>query len=264
MEVHPKRMSWIVKRLSFIVGTIAILLIVIAAVQYRKKSVIGEHGLVITIIKNDAGNKFVRERDVTEILFNEFRHAIVGQPLELIDIKEVEEVLESDIFIKDADVYIDALNNINIKVTQRHPILRVMDVEDETYYLDREGKQIPFSTKYTARTLVTTGDIGLFNEGYLDLEENRLHQVFDLAIEIIANPFLKVQVEQIHVDHSGDVILVPKVGNHKIYFGNPALAIQDKLYRLQKFYEEGLPYEGWEKYKSISLAFDKQVVAKKR
>ena len=82
--------------------------------------------------------------------------------------------------------------------------------------------------------------------------------------KILDNPFLKVQIEQIHLDHSGDAILVPKLGNHKIYFGNPADNVEDKLQRLQVFYEEGLPYVGWEKYKSISLAFDGQVVAKKR
>jgi hypothetical protein len=31
---------------------------------------------------------------------------------------------------------------------------------------------------------------------------------------------------------------------------------------LQNFYEKALPYEGWEKYKYISLAYDNQIVAK--
>ena len=42
-------------------------------------------------------------------------------------------------------------------------------VEDESYYLDGDGRQIPTSTKYTARTIVATGDIGIYNESYLDL-----------------------------------------------------------------------------------------------
>jgi cell division protein FtsQ len=139
-----------------------------------------------------------------------------------------------------------------------------MDVEDETYYLDDTGRRIPHSAKYTARTLVATGDIGIFNEAYLELPENRLNQIYHLAVKILSNPFLKVQIEQIHIDHNGDAILVPKLGNHKIYFGMPMENADNKLYRLQAFYEKGLPFEGWEKYRYISLAYDNQVVAKKR
>jgi cell division protein FtsQ len=71
-----------------------------------------------------------------------------------------------------------------------------------------------------------------------------------------------VQIEQIHIDHNGEAILVPKLGNHKIYFGLPADNTDDKLSRLQNFYEKALPYEGWEKYKYINLAYDNQIVAK--
>jgi len=264
MEVHPKRMSWIIKRLSLIVGAVAILLLVIAAVQYRKKSVIGEKDLTIKIIKNDAGNKFVRERDVKEVLFREFRHAIVGQPLELIDINQVEEVLESDIFIKDADVYIDALNKVHITIEQRIPIARIMDEADPSYYLDEDGERVRTSPKFTARVMVVTGKIGRFNDNYLNIPHHRLNRVFELIKFIDANDFWKAQFEQIHIDHSGDATLIPKLGDHEIKFGLPNEDIEDKFERLEAFYQDGLPVEGWNKYKSINLAFKGQVVAKKR
>lgn len=262
MKVHPKRMRWITKRLIWVVGGLVLLLVVVGAIRYIRKSPVKL--LKIQIVEDKNGNRFVDEEDVRNILFGSFGHYIEGQTLETINTQATEKVLEEDLFIKEADVYIDALNNVNITVKQREPILRVMDVEDTTYYLDEAGKRIPHSTKYTARTLVATGDIGIFNEAYLELPENRLNQVYQLAKKILANPFLKVQIEQIHIDHTGDAILVPKLGNHKVYFGVPNENIDDKLYRLQVFYEKGLPYGGWEKYKSISLAFDGQVVAKKR
>ena len=262
MKIHPKRMRWIIKRLIWVVVGLVLLLIVLGGIQYRRKSLVKE--LNIEIVKDKNGNRFVNEDDVKNILFNSFGHYVEGQTIEKINPQATELALEQDMFIKDADVYVDALNNVNITVRQREPILRVMDVEDETYYLDENGKKIPHSTKYTSRTLVATGDIGIFNEAYLDIPENRLNQIYHLAKKILANPFLKVQIEQIHIDHTGEAILVPKLGNHKIYFGQPNENIDDKLHRLQVFYEKGLPHEGWEKYRTISLAFDKQVVAKKR
>jgi cell division protein FtsQ len=260
MKIHPKRMRWLIKRLLWVLAALVLFLIVMGALRYKRKSLVKE--LKIQIIEDKDQNRFVNEDDVKSILFNKFGHYVEGQTIEKINAKATELALEQDLFIKDAEVYIDALNNVNIKVKQREPILRVMDIEDETYYLDEKGTRIPHSSKYTARNLVATGDVGIYNEAFLDLPENRLNQIFQLAKKILANPFLKAQIEQIHIDHNGEAILVPKLGNHKIYFGLPADNVDDKLVRLQNFYEKALPYEGWEKYKYISLAFDNQIVAK--
>ncbi len=264
MKIHPTRMKWIVKRLSLIVGAVAMLLLVVAAVQYRKKSVVDDDGLTITIIKNEAENKFIRERDVEEILFREFRHAIVGQPLELVDIEEVEKVLEADIFIKNADVYVDAMNKVHIRIEQRVPIARIMDEEDPSFYLDEDGERVRTSPKFTARVIVVTGKVGHFDTNYLNIPHSRLRKVFELIKYINANPFWKAQFEQIHIDHSGDVTLIPKLGDHKVKFGVADEDIEDKFHRLEVFYKDGLPVEGWNKFKTINLAYKGQIVAKKR
>lgn len=265
IKVNPKRMQYIIRRLAVVVGGVAVLLLVIAAVQYRKKSVVAEDGVTITIIDNEADNRFVRERDVTELLFREFRHAIVGQPLELIDIEEIEEVLEQDIFIKDADVYVDALNKVHITIQQRLPIARVMDEQEESsYYLDEDGARVRTSPKFTARVLVVTGKIGRYDDNYQNIPHHRLGKVLKLVQFINSHEFWKAQIEQIHLDHSGEATLIPKVGDHKVKFGQPNLMIEDKFRRLEVFYQDGLPVEGWNKFKTINLAFDGQIVAKRR
>lgn len=264
MNVHPARMKWIVKRLTLIVTSLAMLLLVMAAVQYRNKSIVAEDGLKIRIINNELQNKFIQEKNVIQILFKEFRHAIVGQPLELIDIREIENVLEEDMFIQDADVYIDAFNKVHITIEQRVPIARIMDEEAPSYYLDAKGSRVRTSPDFTARVLVVTGKIGKFNAEYLSLEQNRLNRLFKLIRFINQDAFWKAQFEQIHIDEKGTVQLIPKLGDQIIDFGYPDENIHDKFKRLSVFYQDGLPYEGWNKYKSISLAFDGQVVAKKR
>ncbi|MFZ9010866.1 MAG: hypothetical protein ACO20W_03115, partial [Anaerohalosphaeraceae bacterium] len=93
-----------------------------------------EDGLKITVINNEAGNKFIEPDDVVEILFENFRHGIVGQALEIIDIEETEKVLENNMFIKDADVYIDALNRVHITIEQSLPIVRVICTQKNRPY----------------------------------------------------------------------------------------------------------------------------------
>ncbi|MCH2023510.1 MAG: cell division protein FtsQ [Saprospiraceae bacterium] len=264
MKVHPKRLKWIIKQLSKIIGVIAMLMLLVAAVQFRKKSIVAKDGLTISIIENDYKNKFIGKQDVIEILFREFRHAIVGQPLELINIKEIEKVLEADIFIKNADVYIDALNRVYISVEQRVPIVRIIDDKEISYYLDDDGKRVRTSPKYTARVIVVTGKVGPYNDNFMKEPNCRLNKIFELIKFINNNPFWKAQFEQVHVDYKGEVSLIPKLGDHRVIFGIPNESIEEKFYQLEVFYQDGLPVEGWKKFKTINLAYKGQVVAEKR
>ena len=262
MKVHPKRFRWIVKRLAWVLAAFVLFLIVLGAIQYKRKSFV--NNLKIKIVDDKDGNRFVNAEDVKSILFNNFGHYVEGQTVEKINTEATEAALESDLFIKEADVYVDALNNVNITVSQRVPILRVLDIEGESYYLDESGKKVPFSTKYTSRTIVVTGEVGPCEDGFLENKDSRLNQVYKLTKNILENPFLKLQIEQIDIDKEGNAVLVPKLGNHKIFFGKPYLNVKDKLFRLHTFYEKGLAYEGWEKFRTINLTYDNQVVAKRR
>ena len=53
------------------------------------------------------------------------------------------------------------------------------------------------------------------------------------------------------------------MGNHLLMLGE-ASDFENKLERLMKFYEDGLSVIGWNKYSSISVAFNNQVVCKKK
>ena len=70
-------------------------------------------------------------------------------------------------------------------------------------------------------------------------------------------------MEQIDVTEDGEIRLVPRVGDHLLILGS-ADDVERKLERLMNFYEKGLDNIGWNKYRSISVAYDNQVVCKKR
>jgi cell division protein FtsQ len=69
----------------------------------------------------------------------------------------------------------------------------------------------------------------------------------------------------VHRVNSGDFVLVPQVGSHTIIFGSARSdeEVKEKMDKLKVFYQEGLPFEGWNKYETINLKFRNQIVCKK-
>ena len=57
--------------------------------------------------------------------------------------------------------------------------------------------------------------------------------------------------------------IIPRVGAHQILLGN-AENLELKFRNLKILYEEGLAYEGWNKYEIINLKYNNQVICSKR
>ena len=55
--------------------------------------------------------------------------------------------------------------------------------------------------------------------------------------------------------------LIPRSGGHTIEFGELE-DIEAKMARLEKFYEEGLTKLGWDRFKTIDIRYDKQVICR--
>ena len=83
---------------------------------------------------------------------------------------------------------------------------------------------------------------------------------------IVNNEFWNSQVEQISVSTNSDneytITLIPRIGHHTINLGTID-NFENKLARLHTFYEKALPTIGWDKYTTINLEYDGQIICKK-
>ena len=84
-----------------------------------------------------------------------------------------------------------------------------------------------------------------------------------LALTISRDSFWNGRVQEVYVTEDGDIELTPSVGNHTIILGDTS-KLEDKLSRMKTFYTEGLDKAGWNKYKTISLKYDDQVICTRR
>lgn len=246
-----------IQRIAWLIGVLVVIAVIVSAVEYKEGLSVNE--VTIDIMPLSDGNSLINEGDILLTIERTFGFALPGMPLGVVDVERIERVLKEDPFIMDSEVYVDALQNVNIAVSQREPILRVLDNNGLNYYMDKDGVRLPLSAHFTARVLTATGNIPPHTPNFMDKKQHAMQDLFRLAKMIIEDPFLKPMIEQIHVSNRREFILIPKLGQQQILAGN-FLEIEDKLENLKTYYQEIVPYVGWRKYNVINLKYKDQVV----
>lgn len=177
----------------------------------------------------------------------------VGQKLNNINLRQMEEVLAREELIGQAQCYKTQDGRISIWVSERVPVVRVMDNGGEDYYVDEDGNAMQ-GTDYACNLMVATGSIS---------QTYAARVLAPIGRMVMTDDFWRNQIEQLNVLSDSTIEMVPRVGNHIIYLGQPT-NIRRKLERLRKFYDYGLSQVGWNKYSRISVEYSNQIVCKKR
>lgn len=177
----------------------------------------------------------------------------VGLPLDGIDLERIEQTLRLHPLVGDVECYKTGGDMLRINISSKVPLVRVMNNRGQDFYVDSKGEILSQHSLAVQLPLAT---------GYID-RKFASDQLLKVVAAIDRSEFWKAQVEQINVTREGQIELVPRVGDHLLILGTPD-NIEGKLDRLMNFYENGLDNVGWNKYRSISVAYDNQVVCKKR
>ena len=203
-------------------------------------------------IKDGVVDGFLNVDEIKSILV---RHKIypLAKPMESIDIRQIEETLCSSPFVNEAQCYKTQSGHVCIELTQRMPVVRIKAANGDDYYIDNNGGVMP-NVKYCSDIIIATGNISR------KYAQKVLTGVGDI---ILADKFWQNQIVQINVLPDETLEMVPRVGEHIIYLGEPA-EIKEKLTRVEKFYRYGLSQAGWNKYSYINVAFDNQIICKKK
>jgi cell division protein FtsQ len=185
---------------------------------------------------------------------------ILSKTLDEINSEIIESEIEKIPGILAADVYKLMISEkgsykgvLVVKVKNRKPVMRVI-TSTGSYYLDKFGMRIPISLNYATNVLVTTGSVS---------EEFAVEQLLPFVLYVEDNEFWKAQIQQVHVEEDGDVLLTPLVGGHIIELGDLG-NYRQKLQIMREFYKQVLVKNNWDKYEKVSLKYNNQVVAKRR
>src|ERR1700721_3173874 len=84
---------------------------------------------------------FIDKQEVDNIL-GISSHAFIGRRIENINMHDLEARLKANPFVESARVYTDMDGIINVEISQRQPILRIMNRFDQDFYVDQHGLKI--------------------------------------------------------------------------------------------------------------------------
>jgi cell division protein FtsQ len=214
-------------------------------------------------INREDENYFINKQDILKILYSP-GDSLVGTAVHRIPVSLLERLLKLNKYIEDADVFVDIKGKLQVNVQQRKPVLRILNDKYQSYYIDDKGGKMPLSTLYTANVLIANGNI---TEGYDGLSDSintpLVRSIYYLGNIIRADKFWNAQVEQIYIEANNDIILIPRLGDHKIVFGDTSNTME-KLENLLVFYQKALPKVGWQTYHTINVKFKGQLVCSRR
>ncbi len=213
-------------------------------------------------VELDNDNFFLEKEDVLNLIGGK-NAGFIGEPVHLISIKEIEQKLKWNPYIKKADVYAGVDGELTINVVQKLPLVRFINISGEHFYVDAQGLKIPLSSNFTPNVLVVHGKITESSDFRSKLKFPISQDLLLLAKFISNDDFWNAQIEEVVVKENSDFELIPRVGSHKILLGDIS-NLDQKFTKLLVFYNQGLNKVGWEKYSIINLKYSNQIVCTKR
>jgi cell division protein FtsQ len=237
-------------------GTVVLL---IAAITKKDNERITGIEIHISGVQN---NYFIDKKDVLELLGKVNGKELHQSSVSSLDLAAMERKLESDQWVKKAEIFFDNNNVLQVRILEREPVARIFTASGASFYIDSSLTRLPLSDKFSARLPVFTNfptDVKILKKQ----DSLLLHEIKVMSEYIGTNSFWMAQIDQVDITPENTFVLIPKLGNQIIRFGN-ADNCEKKFSKLFAFYKQVQAKIGWSTYSVVDVQFKNQVVAVKR
>jgi cell division protein FtsQ len=230
--------------------------VTLTAARFQAESVIS--GVEAEVVLLAKGNNLILPEEFVSLVTRKFG-PMTGLPIDMVDMRSIEEFLLTNPYVRQADVYLGASGKLILNLHQRMPLMRVVDNSGRHWYIDTDTVMMPVSRHFTARVPLVNGDFPSTKE----VRQWPIDDLFKITALLQDDEFMGSLIDQIYVESTDKIWLVPRLGPSRILIGNTE-GLEDKAERIQKLYKKALPAAGWDTYAYIDTRFAGQIVAKKR
>ena len=239
----------------------AFLLFIIGFVIQKKKSLTCKN-VKIEIVGDENGFKGLKN-EIEKTLKADGYDELNGIKLSAIDLNKIEQMVEKNPFVKNAEVFSTLGGVINIKIEQRIPLVRIINIKGNSFYTDELGRKMPLMKNSMQHILVANGFIVESFDSQKTVLSPMAKSIVFTANKIAKDSVINAMCEQLYVNRNLEIEMVTRLGDHLVVLGDTT-DLEEKFKKLTAFYREGYKVEDLNKYKSIDLKFKGQVVCKKR
>lgn len=203
---------------------------------------------------------FLDRKEVLAILNSGKKTKVEGRRLSSFRLQQLESALEKNVWVKNAELFFDNNQVLNINIAEREPVARIFTVMGSSFYIDSSGKSLPVSDRVTMRLPVFTAFPAEKTTGLSKMTRQVLNDMKKLSLFILKDSSRMKEIKQVAIVPGGGFQLLPANEKYIIEFGNGD-NYEDKFRRLSLFNKNILSRTGLDKYNRIDVRFDKQVVA---
>jgi cell division protein FtsQ len=233
------------------------LTLIIAAIGKKNHELCRNYNITI---KGKQNNFFIDKKDVQKLLVAAMNGNIRGRQISLFNLHQLEQLLEDNNWINDAELYFDNHDVLHVTITEREPVARIFTTAGNSFYIDSIGRRMPLSEKMSARVPVFTSFPG---KKILSSDSLLLNDIKAIAKFTYNDPFWMAQAAQFDITPERTFEMIPVVGNHTVKLGNGE-NIDQKFHRLFVFYKQVLSKTGFDKYRSIDVQYTGQIIASRQ
>ena len=245
--------------LWLVLGTGMIVLLVAAI---NKKNSATCKGIEIEI-KGITDNFFLNKQDVIQLLTPAGNKPVFkGKNIASFNLQKLERVLENNLWIRDAELFFDNNEVLQVVIDEREPIARIFTVAGNSYYIDSSLERLPLSDKMSARLPVFT-NFPSEKTKWRGADSLLMSQVKSMSQYIQKDDFWSAQVAQVDITPQRNFEIVPAIGSYVIEMGDGE-NIENKFNRLMLFYKQVLVKTGFNKYTRILVQYNNQIVGVKK
>jgi len=234
-------------------------LLLVSAIQ--KKDEQHCNGVYVNI-SGVSNNFFVDKNDILHTINSIVGGMPAGRSIGSFNLKAIENELQKNTWIKNAQLFFDNNEVLQVNVLEREPLVRVFTAAGSTFYLDSSKAMLPLSEKFSARLPVFT-NFPSDKKVLIKSDSNLLKDILTMGTAIHADSFMMAMIDQVDITPQRSFELIPKFGNTVIVFGD-ATNVEEKFYKLELFYKEVVVKAGWNKYSMVDVQYKNQVVASRK
>jgi cell division protein FtsQ len=206
-------------------------LIVLFVVAWKAKEEKKCTSIQIELVGENTAALFMDEKEILKIIHEQ--GVKEGLPIGAVNLNTLEKYLQTIRWVKNVELFLDNTQSLQVRIEQRIPIARIFTASGNSFYIDKEGLQLPLKQLTVLRLPIFT-NFPSDQEKLSKPDSLLLNDILHFTQAVASDSFFMAQTAQVNIATNGDFELVPSVGDHLVLIGSVE-NIEDKLNRLYTF-----------------------------